>query len=232
MKNKASWQTWLIVAMGVMLIGCVVYIFSSDGESGSRVSALSGSDNRGVAAVDGEFPRSSALAVAPLDKEQERADAAAIPVVAPDPQGSLLAPVRAADRYTLDAVSGEVSTAGGAQKLTGSEGLFDRVMIGETETVGIRLELPGLKAGQEVVVSASNGGRLERLNGPLRFVPQGDAATLDLKFTSTMGRGAYAVNVRHAGAVATVSLWAGQPLAPGEPGPNFTPLPPQPETIP
>jgi hypothetical protein len=216
MKNKASWQTWLIAAMGVMLIGCVVYIFSSDGESGSRVSALSGSGNRGVAVVDGRAQTSGAPAES-FSGDQERADAAA---------------VRAADQFTLDAVSGEVSTAGGAQKLSGSEGLFDRVMIGETETVGIRLELPGLKAGQEVVVSASNGGRLERLNGPLRFVPQGDAATLDLKFTSTMGRGAYAVNVRHAGAVATVSLWAGQPLAPGEPGPNFTPLPPQPETIP
>ena len=231
MKNKASWQTWLIAAMGAMLIGCLVYIFSADGERGSRVSALSGSGNRGVAAVDGEVPRSETSA-APFNKEQERADAAEIPVVATDPQGSLLAPVRAADQFTLDAVSGEVTTMGGTQKLIGSEGLFDRVMISESETVGIRLELPGLKAGQEVVVSASNGGRLERLNGPLRFVPQGDAATLDLKFTSTMGRGAYAVNVRHAGAVATVSLWAGQPLAPGEPGPNFTPLPPQPETIP
>lgn len=231
MKNKASWQTWLIAAMGAMLIGCLVYIFSADGERGSRVSALSGSGNRGVAAVDGRAQASGAPAES-FSGEQERADAAAIPVVAPDPQGSLLAPVRAADGYTLDAVSGEVTTMGGTQKLIGSEGLFDRVMIGESETVGIRLELPGLKAGQEVVVSASNGGRLERLNGPLRFVPQGDAATLDLKFTSTMGRGAYAVNVRHAGAVATVSLWAGQPLAPGEPGPNFTPLPPQPETIP
>ena len=231
MKNKASWQTWLIAAMGAVLIGCVVYIFSADGERASRVSALSGSGNRGVAVVDGEVRRSETSA-APFNKEQERADAAAMPAVATDPQGSLLAPVRAADGYTLDAVSGEVSAAGWAQKLSGSEGLFNRVMIGESETVGIRLELPGLKAGQEVVVSASNGGRLERLNGPLRFVPQGDAATLDLKFTSTMGRGACAVNVRHAGAVATVSLWAGQPLAPGEPGPNFTPLPPQPETIP
>ena len=231
MKNQASWQTWLIAAMGAVLIGCLVYIFSSDGESGSRVSALSGSDNRGVAAVDGEVPRSDTSA-APFNKDQDRADAAAMAVVAPDPQGSLLAPVRAADRYTLDAASGEVTTAGGTQKLSGSEGLFDRVMIGESETVGIRLELPGLKAGREVVVSASNGGRLERLNGPLRFVPQGDAATLDLKFTSTMGRGAYAVNVRHAGAVATVSLWAGQPLAPGEAGPTFVALPPPSETIP
>jgi len=39
MKNKASWQTWLIAAMGAVLIGCVVFIFSASRESGSRVSA-------------------------------------------------------------------------------------------------------------------------------------------------------------------------------------------------
>lgn len=172
------------------------------------------------------------MAVAPLDKEQERADAAAIPVVAPDPQGSLLAPVRAADRYTLDAVSGEVSTAGGTQKLIGSEGLFDRVMIGESETVGIRVELPRLKVGREVVVSASNGGQLERLNGSLRFLPTAESESLELKLTPTTGRGVYNIDIRQDGAVASLRFWAGAPLTVGEPGPNFTPLPPQPETIP
>lgn len=231
MKNKAPWQTWLIAAMGVMLIGCLVYIFSADGESGSRVSALSGSGNRGVAAVDGRAQTSGALAES-FSGEQERADAAAIPVVAPDPQGSLLAPVRAADGYTLDAVSGEVTTAGGTQKLIGSEGLFDRVMISESETVGIRVELPRLKVGREVVVSASNGGRLERLNGSLRFLPTAESESLELKLTPTTGRGVYNIDIRQDGAVASLRFWAGAPLTVGEPGPNFTPLPPQPESIP
>jgi hypothetical protein len=231
MKNKASWQTWLIASMGAVLIGCVVYIFSSDGESGSRVSTLSGSDNRGVAAVDGEVRRSETSAE-PSNKEQERVDAAEIPAVAPDPQGSLLAPVRAADGYTLDAVSGEVTTMGGTQKLIGSEGLFDRVMIGESETVGIRVELPRLKVGREVVVSASNGGRLERLNGSLRFLPTAESESLELKLTPTTGRGVYNIDIRQDGAVASLRFWAGAPRTVGEPGPNFTPLPPQPETIP
>jgi hypothetical protein len=231
MKNKASSQTWLIAAMGAVLIGCLVYIFSSDGESGSRVSALSGSGNRGVSAVDGEVPRSDTSA-APFNKEQERVDAAAVPVVAPDPQGSLLAPVRAADQFTLDAVSGEVTTAGGTQKLIGSEGLFDRVMISESETVGIRVELPRLKVGREVVVSASNGGRLERLNGSLRFLPTAESESLELKLTPTTGRGVYNIDIRQDGSVASLRFWAGAPLTVGEPGPNFTPLPPQPESIP
>ena len=231
MKNKAPWQTWLIAAMGAMLIGCVVYIFSADGERGSRVSALSGSGHRGVAAVDGRAQASGAPAES-LSGEQERADAVAIPAVAPDPQGSLLAPVRAADGYTLDAVNGEVSTASGAQKLSGSEGLFDRVMIGESETVGIRLELPGLKVGREVVVSASNGGRLERLNGSLRFLPTAESESLELKLTPTTGRGVYNIDIRQDGAVASLRFWAGAPLTVGEPGPNFTPRPPQPESIP
>ena len=231
MKNKASWQTWLVAAMGAVLIGCVVYIFSADGESGSRVSALSGSGNRRVAAVDGRAQTSGSLRES-LSGEQERADVAAIPVVAPDPQGSLLAPVRAADGYTLDAVSGEVSTAGGAQKLSGSEGLFNRVMIGESETVGIRVELPRLKVGREVVVSASNGGRLERLNGSLRFLPTAESESLELKLTPTTGRGVYNIDIRQDGSVASLRFWAGAPLTVGEPGPNFTPLPPQPETIP
>jgi hypothetical protein len=231
MKNKASWQTWLIAAMGAMLIGCLVYIFSVDGESGSRVSALSGSGNRGVAAVDGRAQASGALRES-FSGEQERADAAAIPVVAPDPQGSLLAPVRAADQFTLDAVSGEVTTMGGTQKLIGSEGLFDRVMISESETVGIRVELPRLKVGREVVVSASNGGRLERLNGSLRFLPTAESESLELKLTPTTGRGVYNIDIRQDGSVASLRFWAGAPLTVGEPGPNFTPLPPQPESIP
>jgi hypothetical protein len=231
MKNKASWQTWLFAAMGAMLIGCLVYIFSADRESGSRVSALSGSGNRGVAAVDGRAQTSGALAES-LSGEQERADAVAIPVVAPDPQGSLLAPVRAADQFTLDAVSGEVTTAGGTQKLIGSEGLFDRVMISESETVGIRVELPRLKVGREVVVSASNGGRLERLNGSLRFLPTAESESLELKLTPTTGRGVYNIDIRQDGSVASLRFWAGAPLTVGEPGPNFTPLPPQPESIP
>jgi hypothetical protein len=231
MKIKAPWQTWLIAAMGVMLIGCVVYIFSADGESGSRVSALSGSGNPRVAAVDGRAQTSGALRES-FSGEQERADAAAIPVVAPDPQGSLLAPVRAADQFTLDAVSGEVTTMGGTQKLIGSEGLFDRVMISESETVGIRVELPRLKVGREVVVSASNGGRLERLNGSLRFLPTAESESLELKLTPTTGRGVYNIDIRQDGSVASLRFWAGAPLTVGEPGPNFTPLPPQPESIP
>lgn len=145
---------------------------------------------------------------------------------------SLLVPVLPANNYTLDAATGSVMTAGGEHQLTGTEGLFDSVMIGETETAAIRLNLPNLKAGEEVVVSASNGGRLERVNGPLRFTAQESSARLDLRFTSTMGRGAYTIDVRHAGAVATVNLWAGPPLPVGEAGPDFIPLPPSTDTIP
>lgn len=144
----------------------------------------------------------------------------------------LLAPVLPPNNYTLDDVTGTIKVGGRTQKLTGTEGLFDRVMIGESETVSIRLDMPNLKAGEEVVVAASNGGRLERHNGPLRFIPESNTAMLDLTFTSTMGRGAYNIDVRHAGAVATVTLWAGEPLPVGEPGPNFVALPPLTETVP
>lgn len=105
-------------------------------------------------------------------------------------------------------------------------------MISEDETISLRLEVPNLQPGEEVVITASNGGRLERLNGPLRFVPAEDSALLELALTPTTGRGVYNIDIRQAGAVASLRFWAGEPLPVGEPGPNFQPLPPQPETIP
>jgi|GEM_PF-2440782 hypothetical protein len=150
----------------------------------------------------------------------------------PDHPEALLAPVRSANARTLDAVSGSVLTAAGTHQLSGSEGLFDRVLIAEGETISLHLEVPNLQPGQEVVITASNGGRLERLNGPLRFVPKDDSASLDLALTPTTGRGVYNIDIRQDGSVASLRFWAGAPLPIGEAGPIFTPLPPQSEYIP
>jgi hypothetical protein len=150
----------------------------------------------------------------------------------PDEPDVLLAPVRQPNARTLDAVSGSVVTAAGSHQLSGTEGLFERIMIAEDETISLRLEVPNLQPGHEVVITASNGGKLERSNGPLRFVPEDSKALLDLSLTPTTGRGVYNIDIRQDGAVASLRFWAGAPLPIGEAGPNFTPLPPQPESIP
>ncbi len=229
--NRKIHIGWFVV---VLALCCIWLVFSSFTAVDSLETPELGNKDEAPAKTSipraDEAPTTANLATA--SQPVSAPSGSAHPSQEQNEVNSLLAPVLPPSNYTLDSVTGSVVTAGGSQELTGTEGLFDRVMIGERETVSIRLDVPNLIAGEEVVVSASNGGRLERLNGPLRFVPKGDTAALDLKFTSTMGRGAYSIDVRHAGAVATVTLWAGKPLPVGEAGPDFIPLPPPSDIIP
>ena len=217
----------LLILVGFALIAGVVVYLSAPGESAAPAPSVS-SSAAGVTAPASPSPKA---ATASLDQPASLMPLVP-PTVAPDSGGALLAPVRPADTHTLDGLTGSVATAAGSHRLSGAEGLFDRIEIGESETISLHVDVPNLKPDQEVVVSASNGGRLERLNGPLRFVPKADSASLELTLTPTTGRGVYNIDIRQDGAVASLRFWAGAPLPAGQPGPTFTPLPPQPDTVP
>jgi hypothetical protein len=216
----------LILLCLALVVGVVVYL-SAPGESAAPAPSVTSSEAGATAATP------PPLDVATASPDQPAGPLSSTPSkVAPDSGGDLLAPVRPADTRTLDGLSGSVVTAAGTHRLSGAEGLFDRIEIGESETISLRVDVPNLKPGEEVAVSASNGGRLERLNGPLRFVPKADSAALELTLTPTTGRGVYNIDIRQDGAVASLRFWAGAPLPVGEPGPSFIPLPPQPDTVP
>lgn len=152
--------------------------------------------------------------------------------LATEEASSLVAAPLPASTYNLDFAKVSVSTSRGTEELSLSGASSDRVMIAEGEKINVTISVPKLQRGQDVVVAASNGGQIERLNGPLQFVAKDASAALDISFTPTLGRGAYTIDIRHAGSVATLNFWAGAPLVPGEPGPKFVALPPPSEIIP
>lgn len=124
--------------------------------------------------------------------------------------------------FSFDGASASI----GGRAIMSSDGLFDRVFISPSGSTRIEVLLPTVLPDQPLTVSASNGGRIRRLNGPLRFVPEkSEAVRLQLSFTPTMGRGAYTIDIRQGGATVTLDFWAGETNPIGEPGPAYIPMP-------
>lgn len=110
-----------------------------------------------------------------------------------------------------------------AVELTGSGGLFDRVLIQEKLPVTLSVKLGQLRPGAEVSITAPNGGQLRRPDGrPLKFDPSPDQDAVELEFEPTLGRGAYTIRVQQAGESQIIDLWAGDLPQRGEPGPSYT----------
>lgn len=107
--------------------------------------------------------------------------------------------------------------------LTGDDGIFDRVMIDESQPVQIGITLNQLRPGEKVFITAPNGGTLSREGGPLEFSALSDKQSINLAFEPTIGRGAYTVRIQHAGESQIIDLWAGAPNPLGQPGPAYIP---------
>lgn len=135
--------------------------------------------------------------------------------------------------FTLDAATAKIRIGNQSVKLSSSDGLFDRVSVPLGKATPLQVSIPNLVAGAEVQIAAPNGGVIKRTNGPMRFTPQSTAPVdLNLEFTPNLGRGAYTVTVRQAGAVMTFDIWAGESTPVGAPGPAWTPTPETEETVP
>lgn len=135
--------------------------------------------------------------------------------------------------FTLDASTAEIRVGNQSIKLRSSDGLFDRMFIPLEKTTSLRVRVPNLVSGAEVQIAAPNGGMIKRTNGPMRFTPESTAPVdLNLEFTPNLGRGAYTVTIRQAGAVMTFDFWAGESTPIGKPGPSWTPAPDAEETVP
>ncbi|MDX2081741.1 MAG: hypothetical protein SFU53_13235 [Terrimicrobiaceae bacterium] len=147
-------------------------------------------------------------------------------------KSALTGPPAPPNSFTLDGATARVLTPSGPREIPSQEGQFDRLPIRQEETVAVHVRLPVLIPGHEVVIAASDGGRIERRNGSLSFTAREPSANLDLAFTPTLGRGNYRIDIRHAGSVATLAFWAGPEFPAGEPGPAFVPLPDPPTTVP
>ena len=107
--------------------------------------------------------------------------------------------------------------------LTGDDGIFDRVMIDESQPVQIGITLNQLRPGEKVFITAPNGGTLSREGGPLEFSAWSDKQSINLAFEPTIGRGAFTVRIQHAGESQIIDLWAGAPNPLGQAGPAYTP---------
>lgn len=107
--------------------------------------------------------------------------------------------------------------------LTGDDGVFDRVMIDESQPVHIGITLNQLRPGEKVFITAPNGGTLSREGGPLDFSALSAKQSINLTFEPTIGRGAYTIRIQHAGESQIIDLWAGAPNPLGQPGPAYTP---------
>jgi hypothetical protein len=132
----------------------------------------------------------------------------------------------ATELQPLDGTSGEVTVAGKQHKLTGADGLFDRLYIPDKGPIQISLRLANLKPGEDLLITAPNGGKLARRGGgPLDFKASGTIEPLLLDFDPVLGRGVYTIRVQHGGASQVVDLWAGPPNPLGEPGPAYVAQP-------
>ena len=126
--------------------------------------------------------------------------------------------------FTLDRTAARIGKEGKWQ--SSSDGLFDRAFISATGPTEVEVFVPEFLAGEEVTVTAPNGGKLSRKGGDLRFTPQSEGGVqLDLTFEPTMGRGVYTISIRQAGALTTLDFWAGEINPTGQPGPSYVAAP-------
>jgi hypothetical protein len=212
-----------VAALPLLAVGVALFIHldrSSKRPLAGSAEATTGAQTREHHAAD--------------EETVDPAGAGSLPGAAPGEgeSGSLMAPPSLPDTYSLDGAQVTMRTSSGSVRLQASEGLFERVWIHEDETLDLHLTIPGMKPGKETLITASSGGRIERRGGALRFPADANTADLDLSFTPTLGRGAYSVDIRHAGSVVTLAFWAGDPAPAGEPGPADLPLPPRQDPVP
>lgn len=108
-------------------------------------------------------------------------------------------------------------------KLTGADGLFDRVMVEANAPLKVKFTLPNLTIGKDIIVSAPNGGKISRADGgELRFTAKANSQDLNLVFQPGISLGAYSVIVMHQGVSQTLDFWVGPQHPLGQPGPTLS----------
>lgn len=122
---------------------------------------------------------------------------------------------------TFTGSSGKLKSKQKNVSLILDEGLFERVFIEIDEPIELSLNLRSLKPGKPVFVTATEGGRLERKDGPLEFTPTSSTQKLDLDFTPSSGRGVYNIHILHGGESMIIDLWAGEINPLGKPGEKY-----------
>lgn len=105
--------------------------------------------------------------------------------------------------------SASLRSANRALALVLDDGIFERVMIQQDESVELVFQLNTLRPGEPIFITAPDGGSLKRDDGSLEFIATSKKQKLNLTFKPSASRGAFTIRILHGGESLIVDLWAG-----------------------